>query len=501
MENVTPIRQADAAPSKTSEQASRPQNIEAEQALLGILLVDPTAFGKISEIIKATHFFDPVHGYVFNLIAQKANSDRIATPITLAPAIQDHPGIAELGGKEYLVRLANAAISIHACQDYAEQIRDLSMRRELMDLGHQVVQESRTVDPSRSTVDLIAETERKLYDLGENGKMDSEFAEFVTALHGAVSIAKRAATSKRKIAGQSTGLGGLDRMTGGLHESDLIILAGRPAMGKTALATNIAFHIASTFRKAGTGPDGTLLAQLGGIVGFFSLEMSSTQLAQRLLSESSGISSIKIRNNEIDGHDFDKYCQAARALSHIPLYIDDTPALTIAQIGSRARRQKRKLGLDVLIVDYLQLIRPRTQHNNRVNEVAEVTQGLKAIAKELNIPVIAISQLSRNVDWRDDKRPVLSDLRDSGSIEQDADIVMFVFREEYYLLKKKPDESDEKEIQKWQSKMDKAAGTAEIIIDKHRNGATGSVHLAFHDEITKFSDLNDSHAGGSVNRY
>ena len=268
MENVTPIRQADGTSSGKIEHTPRPHNIEAEQALLGILLVDPSAYGKISGIVEETHFFDPVHGYIFNLIGQKANAGRIATPITLAPTIEGHPGIVELGGKEYLVRLANSAISIHACQDYAEQIRDLSMRRQLMDLGQHIVEDSRSVDPARSAKDLIEETERKLYSLGENGKSDGAFGDFVTALCGAVAVARRAAESKRKIAGLPTGLRAIDQETGGLHDSDLIILAGRPAMGKTALATNIAFHIASTFRKEGTTAEGLAVSRSGGMVGF-----------------------------------------------------------------------------------------------------------------------------------------------------------------------------------------------------------------------------------------
>lgn len=478
--------------SNAPEIQAAPHNIEAEQALLGALLVNNDVFDRVASIIEAHHFYDPLHGRIFETAARRIQKNALATPVTLKPFFEGDPGMAEIGGPAYLARLAGAAVSIFNARDYAQTIYDLALRRDLIRIGEEISGKAAAIDVESEPADQIVEAEQQLYTLAEKGKYEGGFQSFLKAATEAVEVANAAYQRDGGLAGLSTGLIDMDRKLGGLHPSDLIILAGRPSMGKTSLATNIAFNIAKAYRK-GELADGSEGAVDGGCVGFFSLEMSAEQLATRVLSEQSEVPSEKIRRGEMDEDEFRRFVEAARDLERIPLYIDDTPALPISTLAARARRLKRTHGLDALFVDYLQLVRPASAKDSRVNEVSEITQGLKAIAKELNIPVIALSQLSRQVESRDDKRPQLADLRESGSIEQDADVVMFVYREAYYAQKDKPDEENFAEIEQWQEKMAAIYNRAEIIIGKQRHGPTGTVDVFFEPEFTIFRDLDTHH--------
>ncbi|HKK84872.1 MAG TPA: replicative DNA helicase, partial [Roseovarius sp.] len=381
-----------------------------------------------------------------------------------------------------------AAISAFAVRDYAQMIHDMAVRRELIALGHDIAGKALQADVESEPKDQIVEAEQKLYKLSEQGQAESGFQSFLRAVTDAVNVANAAYQRDGGLAGISTGLTDMDRKLGGLHKSDLLILAGRPSMGKTSLATNIAFNIAKAYKR-GALPDGTEGAIEGGVVGFYSLEMSAEQLAARVLSEASEVPSEQIRRGDMTEAEFRRFVDAAKTLESCPLYIDDTPALPISQLAARARRLKRTHGLDVLMVDYLQLVRAASAKDSRVNEISEITQGLKAIAKELDIPVVALSQLSRQVESRDDKRPQLSDLRESGSIEQDADVVMFVFREEYYVEREKPSDDRLEEMAAWQERMERLHGKAEVIIGKQRHGPIGSVELSFEGQFTRFGNL------------
>ncbi|MBY0352125.1 replicative DNA helicase [Tabrizicola sp.] len=464
-----------------------PHNIEAEQQLLGAILTNNDIFDRVSSLVKAEHFFDPVHQRIFEIAAARIQKNALASPVTLKAFLDDDAGLKELGGPAYLVRLAGAAISAYAARDYAQMIYDLSVRRELIQLGRDIASMAAKVDVASEPKDQIIEAEQRLYKLGEQGVAERGFQSFLKAVTDAVNVANAAYQRDGGLAGIATGLIDMDKKLGGLHPSDLLILAGRPSMGKTSLATNIAFNIAKT-HKRGRMPDGTEGSVEGGVVGFFSLEMSAEQLAARILSEAAEVPSEQIRRGDMTEQEFRRFVEAAKALEACPLYIDDTPALPISQVAARARRLKRTHGLDVLIIDYLQLLKG-TSKDNRVQEVSEITQGLKAIAKELNIPVIALSQLSRAVESRDDKRPQLSDLRESGSIEQDADVVMFVFREEYYREREKPGDHELEKMAQWQALMESVHGKAEVIIGKQRHGPIGTVELSFEGRFTRFGNL------------
>jgi replicative DNA helicase len=467
-----------------------PHNIEAEQALLGALLVNNDVYDRVAAVVQPAHFFDPVHARIFEVAGERIRRNALASPVTIKAFFEDDAGLKELGGPAYLARLAGAAISLFAARDYAQLVYDLAIRRDLILIGQEIAEKAQRIAVDSEPKDQIVEAEQALYQLGEQGKVDKGFQSFRSAVIDAVQIANAAYLREGGLAGLSTGLADLDKRLGGLHPSDLLILAGRPSMGKTALATNIAFNIAKAYKK-GTRPDGSEGAIEGGVVGFFSLEMSSEQLAARILSEAARVPSHQIRHGDMTEEEMRRFIEAAKALETCPLFIDDTPALPISTIAARARRLKRQHGLDVLVIDYLQLARPASSRSEgRVQEVSEITQGLKAIAKELNIPVIALSQLSRAVESREDKRPQLSDLRESGSIEQDADVVMFVYREEYYLKNKMPKEGTE-EFFKWQAEIDSVHGLAEVIIGKQRHGPTGTVKLQFEDHLTRFSNLAD----------
>ncbi|WP_299785295.1 replicative DNA helicase [uncultured Marivita sp.] len=465
-----------------------PHSIEAEQQLLGAILTNNDVFDRVASIIGPQHFYDPVHARIYDIASARIAKNNLASPVTLKAFMEDDEGLKELGGPAYLARLAGAAISSFAVRDYAQMIYDLAVRRDLIALGRDISSKAAKVDVASEPREQIVEAEQALYKLAEQGRSESGFQSFLKAVTDAVNVANAAYQREGGLAGISTGLVDMDRKLGGLHKSDLLILAGRPSMGKTSLATNVAFNIAKAYRK-GTRPDGTEGTVEGGVVGFYSLEMSAEQLAARILSEAAEVPSEQIRRGDMTETEFRRFVDAAKSLEACPLYIDDTPALPISQLAARARRLKRTHGLDVLIVDYLQLVRPATAKDSRVNEVSEITQGLKAIAKELDIPVIALSQLSRQVESREDKRPQLSDLRESGSIEQDADVVMFVFREEYYKEREKPGDHELEKMAAWQEEMERLHGRAEVIIGKQRHGPIGTVELSFEGRFTRFGNL------------
>ena len=485
MADITVFR---GASDRASEQETLPSNVEAEQQLLGAILTNNDIYFRASEIVGGDHFFDPVHRRIWEVAAARIKNNALASPVTLKAFLENDEGLKALGGPAYLARLAGAAISSYAAKDYAQTIHDLALRRELIALGRDISAEAAAVDVEREPNEQIIAAEQRLYKLAGTGKSETGFQSFLKAITDAVDVANAAHQRGGGLAGLSTGLIDIDKKLGGLHKSDLLILAGRPSMGKTSLATNIAFNIAKAY-KHGRKPDGSDGAVDGGVVGFFSLEMSAEQLAARILSEAAEIPSENIRRGDMTETEFQRFLRAAADLNKCPLWIDDTPALPISQLAARARRLKRTHGLDVLIIDYLQLVRPATAKDSRVNEVSEITQGLKAIAKELDIPVIALSQLSRQVESREDKRPQLSDLRESGSIEQDADVVMFVFREEYYKEREKPGDHELDRMAKWQEEMEAVHGKAEVIIGKQRHGPIGSVELSFEGRFTRFGNL------------
>ncbi len=485
---MTEIRAIRAEQTEAETPETAPHSIEAEQQLLGAILTNNDTYDRIATIIGPQHFYEPVHARIFEVAQARISKNALASPVTLKAFLEDDEGLKELGGPAYLARLAGAAISSFAARDYAQMICDFAIRRELMALGRVITDKARRVEISSEPKEQIVEAEQALYQLGEQGQTESGFQSFLRAVTDAVDVANAAYQREGGLSGLSTGLVDMDKKLGGLHRSDLLILAGRPSMGKTALATNIAFNIAKAYKR-GKLQDGSEGAVDGGVVGFFSLEMSAEQLATRILSEASEVPSEQIRRGDMTETEFRRFVDAAKTLEACPLFIDDTPALPISQLAARARRLKRTHGLDALIVDYLQLVRPATAKDSRVNEVSEITQGLKAIAKELDIPVVALSQLSRQVENREDKRPQLSDLRESGSIEQDADVVMFVFREEYYKEREKPGDHELDKMATWQADMEALHGKAEIVIGKQRHGPIGSVELSFEGRFTRFGNL------------
>lgn len=488
MNEITALKPATLPGQPAPATETLPHNIEAEQQLLGAILTNNDIYDRIASLCRAEHFFDPVHQRIFDIAAARIQKNALASPVTLKAFLEDDAGLKELGGPAYLVRLAGAAISAFAARDFAQMIYDLAVRRELIQLGRDISAKATKVEITSEPREQITEAEQRLYKLGEQGVAERGFQSFLKAVTEAVNSANAAYQRGGGLAGISTGLIDLDKKMGGLHPSDLIILAGRPSMGKTSLATNVAFNIAKAYKRGRTH-DGNEGAIEGGCVGFFSLEMSAEQLAARILSEAAEVPSEQIRRGDMTETEFRRFVEAAKSLESCPLYIDDTPALPISQVAARARRLKRTHGLDVLMVDYLQLLKGTGRgETNRVQEVSEITQGLKAIAKELNIPVIALSQLSRTVESRDDKRPQLSDLRESGSIEQDADVVMFVYRDEYYHERLKPPEDDPR-FAEWMEKAERVHGKAEVILGKQRHGPIGTVELSFEGRFTRFGNL------------
>jgi replicative DNA helicase len=466
-----------------------PHNIEAEQALLGAILVNNEALFRVTDFLEPAHFFEPIHQKIYELARGLIRANKVASPVTVKTYLPADTDIAGLTLGQYLARLAAEATTIINAADYARTVYDLATRRELIRIGEDMVNVAFDADVDFAPRDQIEDAERRLYELAEIGRYGGGFLKFETALTTAVDMAARAYQRDGKLSGLATGLRDLDGKMGGLQPSDLVIVAGRPGMGKTALATNIAYNVAKAWRGE-VRADGHIDTVNGGIVGFFSLEMSAEQLATRIIAEQSGISSSIIRRGGITERDFETIKDVAIELQHLPFFIDETGGLSVAQLAARARRLKRQRGLDLLVIDYIQLLQGSTRRamEGRVQEVTEITTSLKALAKELNVPVLALSQLSRQVENREDKRPQLSDLRESGSIEQDADVVLFVFREEYYLSNKEPRPGTDEHV-KWQSEMDAAHGKAEIIIGKQRHGPTGTVNLQFDAAVTRFDNL------------
>jgi replicative DNA helicase len=466
-----------------------PHNVEAEQALLGAVLVNNEAFYRVSDFLEPRHFFEPIHQKIYEITSGLIRAGKIATPVTLKTFLPADTDIAGLTPAQYLARLAAEATTVINAADYGRTIYDLATRRDLIRIGEDLVNVAYEAPVDFAPSDQIEDAERRLYELAETGRYDGGFLRFSDALKDAVDLASKAYQRDGHLSGTATGLVDLDQLMGGLQSSDLIIIAGRPGMGKTALATNMAYNVAAEYRGR-PRPDGSIETVAGGIVGFFSLEMSAEQLATRILSEQTEIPSSKVRRGDISEQDFAKLAAAAQVMQSIPLYIDETGGISIAQLAARARRLKRQRGLDLMVVDYIQLLSgsSRRAMEGRVQEVTEITTGLKALAKELQVPILALSQLSRQVESRDDKRPQLSDLRESGSIEQDADVVMFVYRDEYYLRNKEPREGTE-EWFKWDAEIKEAANRAEVIIGKQRHGPTGTVKLSFEAQFTRFGNL------------
>ena len=460
---------------------------------MGAILVNNDAFYRVSDFLEPKHFFEPLHQTIYETAGSLIRMGKVATPVTLKTFL---PADTDIGGMtvgQYLARLAAEATTIINAQDYGRTVYDLSLRRDLIRIGEDMVNVAFDAPVDFAPRAQIEDAERQLYELAETGRYDGGFQRFSQALTTAVDLAAKAFQRDGKLSGIATGLRDLDNKMGGLQHSDLIIVAGRPGMGKTALATNIAYNIAKAHR-AEVQPDGTMKSINGGIVGFFSCEMSAEQLATRILAEQTSIASSMIRRGGISEADFEKIRDYSIELQSLPLYVDETGGLSISQLTARARRLKRQKGLDMIVIDYIQLLQGSgKKSDNRVQEVTEITTSLKALAKELNVPIIALSQLSRQVENRDDKRPQLADLRESGSIEQDADVVIFVYREEYYLQNKEP-RPGTPEYANWQADMDRAHGKAEIIIGKQRHGPTGTVDVQFEGQFTRFSDLApDSH--------
>ena len=458
-----------------------PNNIEAEQAVIGSILVSNDIFDDVSIIIDNKKFYDPVHQKIFAAIENLISKGMLANPITLKNYFENDNSLAELEGHEYLVKLTKFSTTIRQAIEYSKIVYDMHIRRELIKIS-----ETMTENASNKILDLpgnkiIEDSERLLFDLAEKGSLNTSFIKFDQALNYTIEMASNAFKNEEGIVGVPTGLTDLDDRLGGMHNSDLLIIAGRPSMGKTALATNIAFHAAKKLQEKGTKSS----------IAFFSLEMSSEQLSTRILAEQSRIKSNDIRRGRISEEQFDKFIETSKNISELPLYIDETPAISIAAMSNRARRIKRLHGLDLVVVDYIQLMSAANTRDGRVQEISEITKGLKALAKELSVPVLALSQLSRAVEHRDDKKPQLSDLRESGSIEQDADVVMFVYREAYYLERKEPrpatvDHAD------WQAKMNEVSNLAEIIIGKQRHGPTGNINVEFEAMFTKFRDIQNN---------
>jgi replicative DNA helicase len=468
---------------------SAPNNIEAEQALLGAILVNNDAFYRVSDFLKPAHFYEPLHRRIYEVAADMVRLGKIANPVTMKTFLPAEEKVGDLTVTQYLARLAAEAVTVINAADYGRAIYDLATRRALITVGEDMVNIAYDAPVDMSPSDQIEDAERRLFELAETGRYDGGFESFSDAVKTAIDMAGAAYQRDGHLSGVATGIHDLDRRMGGLQSSDLIILAGRPGMGKTSLATNIAFNIAQAYEPIQQA-DGSFTARNGGVVGFFSLEMSSEQLATRIISEQTEIPSSKIRRGEITELEFEKLVGMSQTMQKVPLFIDQTGGISIAQLTARARRLKRQRGLDVIVIDYVQLMQGSSAKasQNRVQEITEITTGLKSLAKELNVPIIALSQLSRQVENRDDKRPQLSDLRESGSIEQDADVVLFVYREEYYLNNKKPREGTE-EFYQWEAEMERAHGLAEVIVGKQRHGPTGTVNLSFQAEFTRFDTL------------
>ena len=496
-----PLRALDPETDEATSFREPPHNLEVEAALLGAILRNNRSFEGVSDLIRVEYFYSPEHQHIYLAIKQVIERGQIANPTTLSHIVNADPLLVEAGGHQYLFDLAANVVAIINVKDYAETIRDLHIKRELIGMGEDMVNDAYALNDLEDTAERqIERTEHRLYQLATTGEVDRGVTTLKDATLLAVEAAELAFKRDSHVVGVTTGFSEVDQMLGGLHRSDLLILAGRPSMGKTALATNLAFNAAKAY-KSTTNENGDTIEE-GGKVLFFSLEMSAEQLAGRILSEQSEIPSDRIRRGDINMEEFEKLTLAAQDLSRAPLYIDDTPALTITGLRQRARRVKRQHGLHLIVVDYLQLLQgpPEKKSDNRVQEVSDITRGLKTLAKELDVPVLALSQLSRQVEAREDKRPQLSDLRESGSIEQDADVVTFIYRPEYYLQREHPTERPNETPDKFQERLERhnerlksSRNIAEVIIAKQRHGPIGTIELFFDGNYTRFSDLDRHH--------
>jgi replicative DNA helicase len=496
--NVASLRSGDDI--ERTEIRIPPHNAEIEAALLGALLTNNRAYERIGDVLRAEHFYEPVHGRIYGAIEKLIEQGQIASPLTLKHYFEKDEALTAVGGSQYLFDLAASVVTVINAADYGKTIHDLFLRRQLITLGEDVVNDAYAPDIDSPATSQIEAAEQRLYDLSNSGELERGVVALGDAARMAVESAEEAFRRDSHVVGVTTGLKDLDLKLGGLHPSDLLILAGRPSMGKTALATNIAFNAANAFDER-TDESGRTITD-GGHVLFFSLEMSAEQLAARILSEQAEISSDAIRRGDISSEEFNRLVVASQKLHRLPLYIDDSPALTISGLRTRARRLKRQQKLHMIVVDYLQLLHPSPgrRTDNRVQEISEITRGLKTLAKELEVPVLALSQLSRQVENREDKRPQLSDLRESGSIEQDADVVMFIFREEYYLEKAQPiqglEEAQDKfsnRSEQWAERLEHVRNTASVIIAKQRHGPVGTIDLYFDGKYTRFDDLDRQH--------
>jgi replicative DNA helicase len=468
-----------------------PNNLEAEQALLGAILVNNDAFYRVSDFLKPVHIYEPLHRKIFEVVGDIIRMGKTAHPVTVKTFLPGDQKVGDMTISQYLAQLAANAVTIINAEDYGRAIYDLALRRSLITIGEDMVNIAFDAPLDMPPQSQIEDAERRLFELAETGRYDGGFQSFNDAVALAIDMAGQAFERDGSLSGISTGIMSLDARMGGLQRSDLIVLAGRPGMGKTSLATNIAYNIAAAYEPE-VQADGSFKARNGGVVGFYSLEMSSEQLATRIISEQTEVSSSKIRRGDISEADFEKLVACSQMMQKVPLYIDQTGGISIAQLSARARRLKRQRGLDCLVVDYIQLMTGSGKSSdNRVQEITQITTGLKALCKELNVPIIALSQLSRQVESREDKRPQLSDLRESGSIEQDADVVLFVFREEYYVKNLEPRDEFDPKYEEWKMLFEKVKGTADVIIAKQRHGPTGTVKLAFQSEFTRFTDLAD----------
>ncbi len=456
-----------------------PNNIEAEQSIIGSILVSNELFDEINMVVSSKNFYDPMHQKIFNAIEKLIYSGMLANPITLKNYFENEKD--EINIPDYLVKITKFSTSVRQTIEYSKLVYDLFVKRELIKISENIIDTAKLNDLDSDGQSIIENFEKSLFDLAEKGSFSSSLVKFDEAMKMTIEMASNAYKNDEGIVGVPTGLTDLDDRLGGLHKSDLLIIAGRPSMGKTALATNIAFNAAKKIQEDGRK----------STIAFFSLEMSSEQLSTRILAEQSRIKSNDIRRGRISEDQFDKFIETSKNISELPLYIDETPAITIASLSNRARRIKRLYGLDMVVIDYIQLMKAANFRDGRVQEISEITQGLKALAKELSVPVLALSQLSRAVESRDIKKPQLSDLRESGSIEQDADVVMFVYREAYYLEKLEPRPATVEHAE-WQSKMNEVSNLAEIIIGKQRHGPTGNIMLEFEAMFTKFKDIQNS---------
>jgi replicative DNA helicase len=471
-----------------------PHNIEAEKALLGAIFLNNRAYGSVSEFLQAEHFAYPQHGLIYKACSILIERGQIADPVTLRNFFQQDQTLADIGGPAYLAELAHSAVTIINSIEYGRIIHDLYLKRQLITLGEDMVNTAYDANLEKTADKQIEVAEDRLFKLAETGDLDGGFESFKDSLVSAVNMAALAHKREGGLSGVTTGFRDIDTLLGGLHKSDLLVLAGRPGMGKTALATNIAFNAAQSYKQS--------KGKEGAVVGIFSLEMSAEQLAARVISEATEISSDRMRKGELSGEEFERLSNYVNELYTVPIFTDDTPGLSVSQLRTRARRLKRQHQLGLIVVDYLQLMSASNESRSqgRVQEISEITRGLKTLAKELEVPVIALSQLSRAVEQREDKRPLLADLRESGTIEQDADVVMFIFREEYYLDREKPiphaadkEERFGEKMQRWENRREEVRNLAELIVAKQRHGPTGTVDLMFKGEFTRFHDLDKHH--------